>query len=146
MRRSVFINYRIADSYGTASRFASELKRTLKDTNDEWVFLDKGAIKPGEEWPATIESRLEESEMLCVLIGDRWLGASLPNHQRRIDQHDDWVRREIATAFDQGKTVLPVYIDHASPLTPDANLKTDIEKLVKVQGARLRTDDWLNQF
>ncbi len=58
MSTSIFINYRRADSIGTAGRIYDRLAQKL---GKQRIFMDTGAIEPGAGFPERIESSLVQS-------------------------------------------------------------------------------------
>ncbi|MGH3792738.1 MAG: hypothetical protein ACRDQ9_18475 [Pseudonocardiaceae bacterium] len=43
--------------------------------------------------------RVRTAPVLLAVVGPRWLTATDPTGRRRIDDPDDWVRRELAEAL-----------------------------------------------
>jgi len=76
-----------------------------------------------------IERELSDCEVLVAVIGKRWL-------TERLDNPEDYVRREIAFAFDHGALVVPVLVDSAE-IPPTNDLPADIAELVKQQAMSL---------
>lgn len=95
----IFINYRRSDSFDVSRRLASILG---KEFGPARVFLDESSAKPGDPWPDSIRSALEQAEALLVVIGDKWLRTyDEESGRRRIDLEADWVRQEILTFLDR---------------------------------------------
>jgi hypothetical protein len=98
------------------------------------VFLDVRSIDAGEDFSEEIRSHLERAAVLIVLIGKNWLFAHDEFGRRRLDHHDDWVRREIRTALTRGGCkVVPVLLDDAELPTKKQALPRDISKLLALQ-------------
>ena len=108
-RPTVFISYRRDDASANAGRLFDWLKRQF---GAESVFFDTDTIAPGEDFPRVLEERLAASDVLLALIGSRWL-AIANERGRRLDQPDDYVRREIAAALGRGTRVIPVLVGGA---------------------------------
>ncbi|MCW8375359.1 TIR domain-containing protein [Streptomyces justiciae] len=68
-------------------------------------------------------------------------GASQPSGARRLDDPEDWVRREIEWALAGGKFVLPVLLDGAEMPTA-AELPDSLRALAGLNAPRLRTAHW----
>ena len=60
---------------------------------------------------------MRECDVLIAVIGPNWRGVR-DNGSARIDESLDWVGREIASAIEDGKRVIPVLIAGAEPLQP----------------------------
>jgi hypothetical protein len=67
---------------------------------------------------------------LLVIIGRSWLTAADRQGKRRLDDADDFVRLEIATALKHGVRMIPVLVDGAT-MPAAADLPRDIQALVR---------------
>lgn len=121
-------------------RLALELGR-------DQVFRDLYGIAPGEQFAQVIEQVLARADAALVLIGPRWLERDAAG-ARRIDQPDDFVRREVAQALRQKITVLPLLVDGAA-MPAAAQLPADIAGLTDYNALDLsdaRFDDDLRRL
>jgi tetratricopeptide (TPR) repeat protein len=135
MGAEVFINYRgAADSLYAAAVLYAGLAQAL---GPDKVFLDSESIKPGTDFVTTLLDQVSGARVVLAVIGPHWLTAKNVNGQRRIDDPDDWIRRELATAFSAGVLVIPVLTDNAAMPT-EADLPTDIARLGRAQYVLLR--------
>jgi hypothetical protein len=94
----------------------------------------------GTHYPTEIWAALRKATVLVAVIGPRWLTATDPSGTRLIDREQDWVRRELAFAFTQGITVLPVLLkdtpeDAGQPL-PD-ELPDTVRRLATIQSCTI---------
>ncbi|MCP2167240.1 toll/interleukin-1 receptor domain-containing protein [Goodfellowiella coeruleoviolacea] len=105
---NVFLNYRVADEpYGAAL-----LDRSLSERfGSEAVFLASKSIRLGADWEKSMFDAIRQSAALLVVMGKKWLDAVDDHGRRRLDDPDDFVRREILTAFELGKVVVPVRLN-----------------------------------
>ncbi|MEV4311262.1 toll/interleukin-1 receptor domain-containing protein [Actinocrispum sp. NPDC049592] len=135
----VFINYRTGDGDWAATFVSRELAAKFGPAN---VFFASKSIRVGEDFVTRILDRLRQCEVFLAVIGSRWLTATDRQGNRRLDNSDDWVRREIAEAFKAGLRVIPVFLDGTPPLT-EADLPAEIGMLARCQYLRLhhRNDD-----
>jgi regulation of enolase protein 1 (concanavalin A-like superfamily) len=76
--------------------------------------MDVDSLSPGVDFRAAVERALAASEVLLALIGPGWTNAVDEHGQRRLDDPDDLVAFEIATALSIGLRVIPVLVDGAS--------------------------------
>jgi len=128
-----FINYRSSDeAYGAllidrmlVARFGEDL-----------VFRDSRSIPVGTDFPPLLWSALNECHVLIVVIGPNWLERDAAG-QRRIDDAQDYVRREIAETMRRGIPILPVLIDDTR-LPTVADLPDDIAGLARRQYRHVR--------
>jgi hypothetical protein len=144
----VFISYRRDDAAGYAGRLEEALEQRLGHGS---VFRDVLDIAPGEDFVAAIRARLAGAHTVLVLIGPRWAGEAAGG--RRIDDPNDFVRLEVATALDSGVRVVPVLLpgatapaEHSLPAPlqalarrnamtlGDAHWNADVERLVALIG------------
>jgi hypothetical protein len=69
-------------------------------------------------------------DVLIAVIGKRWLTSSEGEGNRRLDNPDDFVRLEVATALKRNIRVIPVLVDGAS-MPPARDLPDDLKSLVR---------------
>jgi hypothetical protein len=134
---SVFINYRQRDAACEAGRIASDIKARFGAP----AFMDS-SILAGEPWPDRIQQKLHDSSVIIIVIGPGWLTDCDPDGKRRLDQDEDWVRLEIATALEAtNKTVIPVLVRDAQ-LPSRGALPEPLHDLVLRQALPLRHHHW----
>ena len=101
-----FISYRKDDTKQVARSLYSELKRVLERGE---VFLDQREIEPGASFPETLTAEIERAAVVLLLIGPQWLTLQSSDGVRRLDEPDDWVRKEIELAlFLMGTTCVTI--------------------------------------
>ncbi|MCI4664374.1 MAG: TIR domain-containing protein [Neomegalonema sp.] len=106
----IFISYRRQDSQDLTGRIKDWLANRFGDDN---IFLDV-AMPGGVDFVATLEERLQRSDVLVAVIGERW--ADAVHHttgERRLFDPEDLVRREIEHALQRGIPIFPVLINRA---------------------------------
>ncbi len=123
----IFISYRRADSEGYVGRLFDHLVQHFERGD---VFMDVDNIPPGADFLQEIENAVAACDVFMAVIGPQWLTASGSDGARRLDQWDDFVRLEIATALKQGKLVIPVLVGLARMPSP-ADLPEDIAPLAR---------------
>lgn len=128
----IFINYRSYDD-GAA---AALLDNILSDRfGPDRVFRDSRTIPLGTDYRPDLWGNLARSSAVLVVIGPRWL--SVENGRgRKIDDPDDFVRREIALALQIGINVIPILVGE-TPLPAEADLPDDVKGLTHRQHLRL---------
>src|SRR5215204_5337453 len=104
----IFISYR-RDDGGHAGRLQARLAREF---GEDAVFFDLNTIEPGERFADKIREAAASSHVLLAVIGPRWL-APEADGKRRLDDPEDYVRAEIASALKQGVRVIPVLVQDA---------------------------------
>jgi hypothetical protein len=135
----VFINYRTGDGDWAATFISRELAAKFGSEN---VFFASKSIRVGEDFVVRILDRLRQCDVFLAVIGPRWLTATNRTGELRLNDPDDWVRREILAAFSGGLRVIPIFLD-GTPALNEADLPGDIGMLARCQYLRLhhRNDD-----
>jgi hypothetical protein len=130
----VFMSYRRADTQ-TAARAIKEFLDATPRVKE--VFLDFDTIPAGEDFIEAIHGALRRSDAALVLIGQDWM-AIQPDGTRRIDNPQDFVRREVAEALAAHKKVIPVLID-AAVMPSESQLPDDLKPLSRLNAFTFRT-------
>ena len=135
----IFINYRREDSAGWAGRLSRDLRASLGEDD---VFEDIAAIEPGIDFAEAIAQKLVHVDVLLAVIGPRWLvAADTKTAKRRLDDPDDLVRQEIATALRRRIRVVPVLVGGAT-LPSVEELPEDLRELVRRNACELSDTRW----
>ena len=113
----IFISYRRGDSRGSAGRLYDDL--TDRFGSDQ-VFRDLDAIEPGADYSERIEDFIRSCDVLVAVIGSQWSDIRDEQGHRRLDDPQDFVRREIVSAMQAGKVVIPVLVEDALMPEPSA--------------------------
>ncbi len=113
----IFISYRRGDSRGSAGRLYDDLADRF---GSDRVFRDLDAIEPGADYSERIEDLVQSCDVLLAVIGSQWLDIRNEQGQRRLDDPQDFVRREIVSAMQAGKVVIPVLVEDAPMPQPSA--------------------------
>lgn len=130
----VFINYRGEDSHICGALLYNELAHRF---GEHQVFLDCESIPAGADYVRELLDRVRSARVVLAVIGPGWLTATDADGRRRIDDPDDWIRRELVEAFRAGVRVIPVLTDEVTPPT-EADLPADIAALSRCQARELR--------
>lgn len=138
MQPSIFVSYRREDSEHAAGRLRLSL---LSQFGDEAIFMDTSSIQAGEEWPSRIKSALDSAKAVIAVIGRDWVRVSDEWGQRRIDEENDWVRKEIEQALAQNKEVIPVLVSEGR-MPPADKLPRSISALPEKQAMSIRSSYW----
>jgi TIR domain len=110
MNSGIFISYR----RGSTAAFAGRLfDRLSAQFGKERTFMDVDGIEPGEDFVEVLESRLTDTVAMVVLIGRDWVNVKDGNGRTRLENPDDFVRLEVATALRRKVRVIPVLMDDA---------------------------------
>jgi formylglycine-generating enzyme required for sulfatase activity len=129
----IFINYRRGDDPGNVGRLFDRLQETFEPTQ---LFMDVDSIAPGLDFVRVLEEQVANCDVLLAVIGKGWLEARDAAGVRRLDNHEDFVRIEIASALNQGKRVIPVLVGEAQMPRSD-DLPDPIKSLARRNAVRL---------
>lgn len=116
----VFVSYRRADGAYGVGWLAERLRSLDSITGVETAFHD-AALRAGDDFHDALDAEIAGSDLVIAVIGPAWAGAD-GDGPARIEEGDDWVVREIATAFEQRTTVIPILVDGAEhPLASEVH-------------------------
>lgn len=134
----IFISYRRNDSAGAAGRLHDFL--TARFGRDA-LFRDVDSMRLGRNFKNQIYKALGECDVLLAVIGPNWLDAKKDDGGRRLDDPNDYVRIEIATALQREVPVIPVLFDGTPP--PEApQLPQDLEELSFRSALKVHNDSF----
>ncbi len=135
----IFISYRTTDGADKATALARGLGRVF---GDDQVFLDKDDLRGGSRWAAEIGRTLGARPVLLLLLTPGLLGAVDAQGRRRIDDPQDPVRQEVATALAAGAELIPLLADGVDALPAGDPLPPPLDRLGEHTWRRLRAYDW----
>lgn len=139
--QSIFINYRRNDSEGEAGRLFDELTARFSEKS---VFMDVAAIGPGKDFRKAIDESVATCSVLLAIIGQEWLETTDSSGRRRLEDPQDFVRLELASALRRDIPVVPVLVRGAKmPLAerlPDDLRDLAFRNAVELTHARWKSD------
>jgi hypothetical protein len=138
MARAIFISYRRDDSEGEAGRLYDDLVRVFGDAS---VFMDVAGIEPGTDFRTAIDSNVGSCGVLLAVIGPIWTKVTNVSGIRRLDDPDDFVRLEIASALARGVPVIPVLV-HDAKMPHPAELPDNLKDLAFRNNVELTHARW----
>ncbi|MEM9265788.1 MAG: SUMF1/EgtB/PvdO family nonheme iron enzyme [Cyanobacteria bacterium P01_F01_bin.13] len=150
MNFKVFICYRRSDSIVPTGRIYDHLivpelfEEEIEVFEKAEVFRDLQNIEAGEVFPKVINDALTQSQVVLVVIGDKWLNIKDREGNCRLKNPKDWVRKEIEFALkgkDKGeKEVIPLLLDQTSMPKAD-DLDKSLKQLSVLNPIRIRYGD-----
>jgi hypothetical protein len=135
MSGQIFISYRREDSAAWAGRLFDSLK--IRPSSQ--IFIDVDSVGFGEDFVNKIKDTVGSCDVLIAMIGADWLTSSKPVGRRRLENPDDSVRLEIATALMRGILVIPVLVDGAQ-IPEAAELPDELNPLARLNALKLNHD------
>jgi tetratricopeptide (TPR) repeat protein len=135
----IFISYRRDDSSGHVLALLPALRKQFGNR----IFKDTDNVPPGEDFIKFIKRELQSCSVLLAIIGKDWLTAQDPRLKtRRLDNPDDFLRVELATALRSERIrVIPVLIERAT-MPAAMDLPADIAGLAQRNALELSDVRW----
>jgi hypothetical protein len=134
----IFISYRREDSAGSAGRLHDTL---AKQFGPDHVFRDVADIYAGDDFRQAIEREIGQSDVVLVVIGPRWLNLRDDQHRTRLEDPQDLLRLEVASALTRNTRVIPVLVDRAT-VPPESALPDDLKLLARRNAVEIRDGAW----
>jgi tetratricopeptide (TPR) repeat protein len=129
----IFISYRREESRWSARSLYDRLSASF---GPKQIFMDIDAIALGEDFIKAIERTVSECDVLIAVIGASWLTSKDDQGDRRLNNPEDFVRMEVATALSRDIRVIPVLVDGALMPRP-TELPDDLKPLVRRNALRI---------
>jgi len=129
----IFISYRREETAYPAGWLFDRLSDRF---GNRQIFKDIDSIEPGDDFVDRITSAVGSCDVLLALIGDEWLTVVDGTGQRRLDDHNDFVRLEIEAALSRDVRVIPLLVDGARMPGTD-ELPPSLHGLVRRQALEL---------
>ena len=123
----IFISYRRADSQFAAGRIYDRL---VAHFGEDAIFMDVEAIDGGVDFVNVLENAVRSCDVVLVVIGKQWLNIKDERGERRLDNPEDFVRVEVATALDREIRVIPVLVEHGM-MPHSAELPENLKSLAR---------------
>ncbi len=133
----IFISYRRQDSSGHTGRMFDDLVTAFGKSA---VTMDVDKIQGGENYIKIIEDEIKSAKVLLVVIGNEWLTIG-ENGQRRLDNPQDLVRREILIALAAKITIIPVLVQ-GTKMPGGRDLPDDLKPLADIHAIDLSDTRW----
>lgn len=130
----IVISYRRADTDSFAGRIRDKIAERF---GAESVFMDIDNIPFGRDFRSHIKDALGTSDVVIVVIGDKWLGSGKSGHAR-IQEETDPVRIEVETALQKGIPVIPV-LSGDTRMPKPAQLPETLKDLAFINAATVDT-------
>lgn len=133
---AIFISYRGGDEVWAPDLVYTSL---VGEFGAEAVFKAGFNLRAGELFPPVLEERAASCQVMLVCIGPRWLAPRSADGTRRLDDVDDWVRKEIEISLRNGNHVIPLLLGNLNDISVPApeDVPADIAPLVERQAFRL---------
>ncbi len=138
--RSIFISYRRGDAEGQAGRLFDDLAGHFGKTA---VFMDVEDIEPGRDFRKVIDQHVSSCGVLLSLVGKGWLNAADNEGHRRLEDPNDFVRLETASALKRDIPVIPVLVQGAN-MPKAESLPDDLKEFAFRNAVELTHARWVS--
>lgn len=138
MKRAIFISYRRDDAEGEAGRLFDDLVRAF---GDDSVFMDVAGIAPGTDFRKAIDENVACCGVFLAVIGPEWTNVADANGSRRLEDENDFVRLEVASALARNIAVIPVLVHDARMPHPE-QLPDNIKDLAFRNSVEISHERW----
>lgn len=124
-----FVNYRRGDGDAASLMLHNELSCRFGESR---VFRDTRSIPYGENFERVLLRAVHGCEAMLSVVGRTWEWCTDQAKNRRLENQEDWVRREILEAHTRGVEVIPVLLGNRMPLRKE-DLPEPLRFLADVQ-------------
>ena len=121
----IIISYRRSDSAPVAGRI---FDRLVQHYGKDSVFMDIDNIDLGVDFVEVLQDEVGKCDVLLAIIGPNWLNARDDDGNRCLDEPNDFVRVEIATALHRNIPVIPILLD-GTKIPKSVQLPDNLKKL-----------------
>jgi hypothetical protein len=132
----LFLSYRRADSRDIVGRIYDRL---ITHFPIEAIFRDLDSLLIGRPFPTALDEAVSKARAALVVIGPNWLSITDSTGRRRLDDPEDFVRREVLQALAAGIIVVPVLVLGAA-MPSEQELPESLRPLVFHHAASVRSD------
>lgn len=136
----IFFSYRRKDSQWQVDKLFDTVTGYLSGP-DHSVFFDQKSIRGGEDFPKRIETEIQQSDCFLAIIGGAWNSKDPNTGRRRLDDENDWVRKEVEIALMSDIRIIPVFID-VGVATAMSDLPQSLSQLSRLNGHKVRYESF----
>lgn len=134
----IFISYRRHDSSGWTGHLSERLEHCF---GPDQIFMDIEKIEAGTDFVEAIESAVGSCTVLLAVIGPAWMTSADADGACRLENPEDFIRLEIATALNRNIRVIPVLVGGAVMPT-SSELPEVLKMLTRRQAHELTDNRW----
>ena len=133
----VFVSYRREDSSQIAGQLADRLDEHFR------VSMDVDTVESGRDLNEAIRRAVAEADVFVAVIGPQWTELEDSSGQRRLDDPNDGVAKEVAAALERGMPVIPVLVAGV-PMPTAGELPEALGGLASRQAVPLREESFMS--
>jgi hypothetical protein len=122
----IFISYRRSDSESFSGRLRDRLRAEFGKRS---VFMDTSTIMGGDRFDKAIARNLTTCKVVVAVIGKTWLTCADDKGNRRLDDAEDWVRKELEQALGREDLLVIPVVFGGAVMPPKASLPESLQPL-----------------
>jgi len=123
----IFISYRREETADYAGRLHDRL---VQHFGADQVFMDVDTIELGVDFGEVIERAVADVDVFLCVMGPEWATLTDEQGRPRLDNPNDFVRMEVASAIERDIRVIPVLVRNAV-VPPADQLPAALEALTR---------------
>ena len=100
--------------------------------------MDVDVLMSGADYRTQISNIIEQCDVVLAIMGEQWTTMADDTGQRRLDNPDDQLHIEIATAFERKIAVVPILV-HEAALPAAAELPEDLAALASQEPVQIQS-------
>jgi len=135
----IFISYRRQDAPGYAGRLYDSLAGHFGEGT---IFMDIGAIQPGQDFTQRINEALNSCDVLLAVIGPQWATITDAGGSRRLEDPDDFVGLEVQTALKRRDVVVIPVLVGGGRMPAREELPLSLAELRRRQALEVSEERW----
>jgi hypothetical protein len=135
----IFISYRRQDAPGYAGRLYDSLAGHF---GEGVIFMDIGAIQPGQDFTERINEALNSCDVLLAVIGPQWSTITDADGSRRLEDPDDFVGLEVHSALKRTDVVVIPVLVGGGRVPAREELPPSLVELRRRQALELSEERW----
>jgi TIR domain len=128
----IFFCYRRKDTAYQAGHIYDQMVQHF----GEQVYKDVDSIALGDDFVRAIEQLIDRTDIVLVLIGDGWLESDWGTGRLRLEELNDFVRREIELALRGQEGIVPI-LPGQSQMPEVGQLPDSVRPLASGSGIRV---------
>ncbi len=135
----IFISYRRSDSESFSGRLRDRLRAEF---GKRAIFMDTSTIPGGARFDEAIAQNLKSCKVFIAVIGKTWLDGRNEAGQRRLDDPEDWVRKEVARALARDDVLVIPVIFGGAVMPGSESLPPDLQPLAMRNAVSINDADF----
>ncbi|MBC7814892.1 MAG: TIR domain-containing protein [Burkholderiales bacterium] len=135
----IFISHRW-DDHAATSTTSILYDQLVEFFGEDDVLMDAGDVPMTAKYCAELEQEVGSCDILLVVIGPRWVESAYADGTRRLDDPDDYVHIEIATALHRSSIQIFLVLVGQTPMPTVPELPSVLGPVLRHEALAVRAD------